>query len=547
MTNLVLNLLTHACAERLAEAVVRSVVAVRGGMVVQADGIGLFLGLLNEYPLLFTTDHSFDNEGDQAYLAGIIGAKLAGLRVVALAKEPADRVIRLVCSGDSGDGLTLHYEAIPKRIDLILTDADAHILARLRQGRADDCEYRPPDPPAAGLDLFTSPVESILEAARTAADADVLTRALRGGDPSFVADLLSRLRTAPEQALTALTLVRAGAYGLAIDTPAEGTPLLLPDLIAPAAGATRENFDDPPRAAQIWYRGILADHERAELSQAISHALSRQRKRLAGTLRKLEQDLAAAGRHERHSQDGDLILANIHRIRRGQDAVTVQDYYDPDGGERVISLDPLLDPAANAEAYYTKARRSRRGIGQIQERMSTMRRELADVDSLVTRLDTMTSDIRSLRSLQKELVARRWITQAQKKKLKVQRKPGNRYESSDGLEIIVGRSSAENEIVTFQVGRDNDFWMHAAGSPGSHVVIRNPQKRDEPPANTLEQAAALAAWYSKARNNANVQVHWTIRRHVKKLKGGSPGQVLLGVYQSILVKPAIPAAVRFIE
>lgn len=547
MTNLVLNLLTRACAERLHGTLLRSVVAVRGGIVVQADEIGLFFSLLPDTPVFFTTERSFDNDGDQAYLAGTIGAHLAGCRVESLTKNPADRVITLACLSSDGEPRLLHYEAIPRRIDLALCAADDRLLARLRPARSGADRYQAPDPPKASLDLFSSREEEILTAATAAESPEALVRDVRGCDPWFAADLMRRIRLAPAQAGTAIALARAEIFTLAIHSAPGKPSLLLPDFIATEEGWQREEFDDPIIAAQVWFRAALGAHEQAELRAEIVHALARQRKRLQGTLRKLEQDRAANEQHGRMSQNGDLILANIHAIRRGQASVTVPDYYDADAGEREIALDPTLDPAANAEIWYDKARRARRGVEQIAARVKALTAELDEVEALAERAEAAGDDARALRTVQKELVSRRWITQAQKKKLKVQRKPGNRYLSSDGLEIVVGRSSAENEIVTFQIGRENDFWMHAAGSPGSHVVIRNPQKREEPPAATLEQAAALAAWYSKARNNANVQVHWTLRRYVKKLKGGHPGQVLLSTYQSILVKPAIPANVRFIE
>jgi predicted ribosome quality control (RQC) complex YloA/Tae2 family protein len=125
----------------------------------------------------------------------------------------------------------------------------------------------------------------------------------------------------------------------------------------------------------------------------------------------------------------------------------------------------------------------------------------------------------------------------------VERKPWMEFRSSDGLEILVGRSARENDHLTFRVGGQNDFWLHVAATPGSHVVVRNPSNLARPPRATLEEAAQLAAWYSKSRAGGRVAVHWTQRRNVSKDRGAPAGEVQLRSYQSIQVTPRIPPGV----
>jgi predicted ribosome quality control (RQC) complex YloA/Tae2 family protein len=108
----------------------------------------------------------------------------------------------------------------------------------------------------------------------------------------------------------------------------------------------------------------------------------------------------------------------------------------------------------------------------------------------------------------------------------------------DGFEVLVGRGDAENDHLTFRVARAHDIWLHVGGgTPGSHVVVRNPEKL-EIPRSVIEQAAALAAWHSKARNAAKVEVHFCRAADVRKPKGAPAGLVELVRYKSIRVKPA---------
>ncbi len=109
--------------------------------------------------------------------------------------------------------------------------------------------------------------------------------------------------------------------------------------------------------------------------------------------------------------------------------------------------------------------------------------------------------------------------------------------SPDGLEILVGRSAADNDALTFKLAAQDDFWLHVAGVPGSHVVVRNPARLARPPRATLRLAAALAARHSKARDGGQVTVHWTLRRHVHKRRGAPAGEVSLDSFQSVRASP----------
>ena len=115
-----------------------------------------------------------------------------------------------------------------------------------------------------------------------------------------------------------------------------------------------------------------------------------------------------------------------------------------------------------------------------------------------------------------------------------------RFTSPDGLAILVGKSGEENDTLTFRVASPDDFWLHAAGHPGAHVVVRNPQRLKTLPEATLRVAAQAAAFFSGAREAGKAEVHYTQRRHVHKRKGGPAGQVLLRRFRSIQVVPKAP-------
>jgi predicted ribosome quality control (RQC) complex YloA/Tae2 family protein len=116
---------------------------------------------------------------------------------------------------------------------------------------------------------------------------------------------------------------------------------------------------------------------------------------------------------------------------------------------------------------------------------------------------------------------------------------GYRAQAIEGFEVLIGRGDADNDALTFDVAEPHDFWLHVAGSPGSHVVVRNPDHLPELPRLVLERAAALAAWHSKARGRrGKVEVHVCRAADVSKPRGAPPGEVRLRRWESVRVYAA---------
>jgi predicted ribosome quality control (RQC) complex YloA/Tae2 family protein len=114
------------------------------------------------------------------------------------------------------------------------------------------------------------------------------------------------------------------------------------------------------------------------------------------------------------------------------------------------------------------------------------------------------------------------------------------YISSDGFTILVGKNNEENDYLTFQIAAPEDFWFHAQQVPGSHVVLKRKDKKNEPSKMAIEQTAQIAAYYSRARTSKKVPVIYTLAKYVKKARGSKPGLVVVSKEKSILVEPKLP-------
>ena len=287
-------------------------------------------------------------------------------------------------------------------------------------------------------------------------------------------------------------------------------------------------------AADVHFSSLLvrqafdnrAGAARAELRKKITH----HRK----LLKQLELDLAGHADGELHKRLGDLLLANLSTARREGNKTVLIDYFADDAAPFEIEIDEhstLPEEAARRFALYS---RSKRAVRQINSRIAAIRPELDALNSQSEALEKIIAE-QDEAALDK-LTAKKSAptTRGSKAEKKI---PGTRsYLSSDGFEILVGRTARDNDYLTFKVARPNDLWMHTGDYSGSHVVVRNATRKDVPH-RTLIEAAQLAAHFSQARKNSKVDVHYTQRKFVSKPKGAAPGLVRMTRFKNITVEP----------
>lgn len=255
------------------------------------------------------------------------------------------------------------------------------------------------------------------------------------------------------------------------------------------------------------------------------------------TLREnLQEDLVRHGDPEEHKRTGDLLLANIATAVRDGDRVQITDYYADGAPVIEIEVDEnrsLQDEAAARFRQYTKAKRA---ADEIAERLKQIERDTAGLEHRLQRLDAIiqSRDEAALETFEKPAPAPKVTA---KKSAKSEKLSGvRRYLSTDGYEILVGRAARDNDNLTFRVAQPNDLWMHAGDYPGSHVVVRNPTRK-EIPQRTIIEAAQLAGKFSQASADAKVVIHYTERKFLSKPKGAAPGLVRLSRFRSITVEP----------
>ena len=249
-----------------------------------------------------------------------------------------------------------------------------------------------------------------------------------------------------------------------------------------------------------------------------------------------EKTLKDAENKERYKIFGDLLTANLYRIESGASSVTVENYYEPDCPQVEIELSPQLTPSKNAQRYYklfTKLKNAE--IEMEKQRIST----LSDIEYLESTLCSLENaetenDLNLIRS---ELSEEGYIKKIKsgKKEQKRESKPMH-FVSSDGFDIYVGKNNTQNDFLTLKFANSQDIWFHTKQIHGSHTVIKLGLDK-EVPKTTMLEAAKLAAYYSKARESAQVPVDYTQIKNVKKPAGAKPGMVIYDSYNTVYVTP----------
>ena len=299
-------------------------------------------------------------------------------------------------------------------------------------------------------------------------------------------------------------------------------------------------YDGFSQMLDDYYAQKEAQERVKQRGQDFIRSVTQARSRTAKKIANQEQDLRNAADRERMRQFGDIITSNFHRMERGQTALRAQNYYDPEGGEVDIPLDPLLTPQQNAAKYYKDYKKAQKAEEMLSIQLEKNRRELDYLDSVLQMISLSEGD-RDLQEIRQELMDNGYLKQHRRKmtakgKQKIIRSKPMEFRSSAGLTILVGKNNSQNDRLTLKEADKRDIWLHTQKIHGSHVILKT--DGGEPDERSLNEAAMLAAWFSQGRESGQVPVDYTPVRYVKKPAGAKPGFVIYNTYHTLYVTPA---------
>lgn len=295
-------------------------------------------------------------------------------------------------------------------------------------------------------------------------------------------------------------------------------------------------------AADRFYSALVGEEtetlERGELGRAIKKAFKKAERKLVnleGDRKKAEEGLGCY-------KFGELLISNLRAFKRGTKEVELVDYTETPPVKVTVPLDEKLSPRENADKYFKRAKKSKTGLALLKDRIPEAEREIEYLGNLLYELEAAETE-EDLAMVKDELREGGYIKEVREKKAKEKKAKAEggasvrRYTSVEGFEVLCGKSGRGNDMIVQKLARGEDIWFHAHRVPGSHVLIKVAGRGKELTRRTIEEAASLAAWHSKARGEMKVEVCYTEARNVRKPKGAKPGLVTIKDFKTVRVKP----------
>ena len=275
---------------------------------------------------------------------------------------------------------------------------------------------------------------------------------------------------------------------------------------------------------------VLNRQKSSDLRRIVNTALERASKKYDLQ----EKQLQDADKKDIYRVYGDLLNTYGYSLKGGESSFTTENFYD-DNKEITIPLDKNKSAKENAKKYYDKYAKLSRTTKALSEEILNTKNDIEHLLSIQTALD-VSSDDESLSQIRQELVDFGYIKKHSSGKQKKSTSHPYHYISTDGYDIYVGKNNYQNEELTFKVATGNDWWFHAKGIPGSHVILKS-NNEEELPDRAYEEAAALAAFYSKAKDADKVEVDYIQKKNIKKVAGAAPGFVIYHSNWSMVATP----------
>jgi len=474
----------------------------------------------------------------------------AGGEVLSVEQVDFDRIFRIHIQ-KSGEKFTIVIEAIGPNSNLWLLDGNDRIIATLRNKEYDPAKpYQPPtlkdkwNP----LELDFNRLRGLLTKSDQTVE-NVLRKNIIGLDRFLIEETAERANIDSEEpsgrldddsTLRMLHIIKEICahfenydYGYFYEHFSGNVafPFKLHTL--------GEKFEKCKSLSMAVYHAVRAKRttkEEIDEKQLILEAINRHVKRLARKAGNIEQDLKAAHNFEQYRKYAELLKIYLPRIKKGDEFAGVSDVYADGSPQIIIELDPALTPSQNIEEYFKKYRKGKDSLELLERRLEIGRSDLASAREMAQEFE-QDFDTASAK-YEAEIAA--ILPKSVERTIPAPRLPYRPHTLSTGVTIFIGRDGADNDNTTFGHAKPYELWFHASQCPGSHVVMKFPNKDFVPSKSEIAETASIAAYHSRARNSKAVPVIYTQRKYVRKPRNAKPGLVTVEYEKLIMIEPKKP-------
>ena len=520
------------------------------------------------------TEHQFENPSAPPMFCMLLRKHLTGARITAVTQPQAERALVLDIQAPDALGIVsdkrLIIELIGRVSNIILADSE-RIIDCLRRigGELSDKRavlpgmlYRAPLPQEGKRDPYDVSEETWQELFHPGLEHG------SGKPAEATADklLLSCFAALSPLICRELSWRAYGAVDYRIDEITDGGAALRGEFFSLMAAVRSAQFEpwrlmdsegapfDFSFVKILQYEGSLQPVRDGSFSEmldsfyTLAAQRTRMRQRASAMLKtissahgRLARKLASQNEEIKKSREredlricGDLIMANMHLIGKGDAELIARDYYAEEGAMRSIALDTRKNPQQNAARYYKEYTKAKNAEKYLAEQITLGENEIAYLESVLSEIGRAEGE-RDLGEIRAELEQTGYIKGGRKSREKTPAAAPMRFISSSGLEITAGKNNMQNDTLTLKTAKKSDVWLHAQKTHGAHVIISC--MGSVPDESSLHEAAVIAAYYSSARDSGKVAVDYAFAGNVKKQPGGRPGMVIYTNYKTIAASP----------
>ncbi len=512
--------------------------------------VRLFVSCNSQSARLCLTDNKYQNPQQPPTFCMLLRKHLQGGRITDIRQYKSERIIEIDIEAQNELGFTvckrLIIEIMGKHSNIVLIDIETgKIIDSIKRISIDVNRYRQllpgiiyQYPPAQDK----TPFKEVPEDAALPEEAKLLATAVGGISPAIARELLHGPMAAASRLREIISEVESGSAAGRVYVDDKGTPreFHLTDLHE-YEGLEEIRFESISQAVEFYFfnreSSNMFKQKAMPLARTVQAALDKARLKK----KKLGEDLLAAEDSDKYRLYGELLTANIHLIKPGSKSATVVNYYD--GQPITIPLDEKLAPSKNAQRYFKKYSKARTAIHEKQTQLEENEQDILYLESVLHAVNSAGTED-ELDIIKEELQETGYVRFRKKNGYpRKKSKPSPiHYTLSDGTDVYVGRNNNENDWLTMRFAYKTDVWMHTKDIPGSHLILKmdNGRTVEDLSAEIIYEAAAIAAYHSKASDSANVPVDYVPVRYVKKPNGAKPGMVIFTHNMTVYIDPALP-------
>ena len=525
---------------------------------------------------LHLTSAEIENPKQPPMFCMLMRKHLSSAKLVDIRQQGYERVIMLDfdASNELGDivRLTLAIELMGRRVNLLLLDGSSKIIDSIKRISSETSEnpvlpgviYSPPESDDrlsltectrdeleamlgkfANLELSKAVMKSVSGIspvfARECAffvshSAEVITGEMTDDHKDRLWFYIKKIRTQLESGDNKFTVLKT--------TGGELKDFCFCNIDQYGGLMVTKQFDTPSQLLDYFYSERDTLSRTRQKAQDLFRLLANTIDRTESRVKNQQLELKDCARREQLKQYGDLITANLYALEKGMTEARLINFYDEAQPEVTVKLDKRLTPVQNAQKYFKEYRKLDTAEKVLKDLIAKGEEEAKYLDTVLDALTRARTE-GDIAALRQELTEQGYISRTRQKGKPPKALPPMKFRSSEGYDIRVGRNNTQNDRLTCKESRKTDVWLHAKDITGCHVIISCPDKGEAarftpdelPPDRTIEEAAIIAAYYSKAKNSSRADVDYTFVKYVKKPAGSKPGMVIFTHNYTITVKP----------